>query len=396
MSDLTIRAVAPDEINTAAQLVANTLSGNQRDRSRMLYDTYANRMMNRPGIMPSPYRAAFRKNRLVSLAHVIDFRLRYGRAALKVVGVGIVCTHSSYRRRGYASAVIKDTLTFAAEQGAHLVLLQGNLPSFYQRFGFSPVWPHYTLQFPAQEAAQIEQPSQLRVATPSDLPMMARLYNTLWGSRVTIERPFDIWRWRMTYSRGEAVVIVNKAGTITGYIWHLPDNFSERVEVVVANYAAIKTALAYSGRRWQAGKKNNVLWAVPPDDIIVPYSQQILPMTLSASYAPAGGWMARVIDLHKLLHELMPEIIAQAKATHSDFDPQQLILKIEPDGVSIGLQHIPTSHCHLSLRDFIQLVFGSLRPEMLAIREPLTPKSIQLLDLLFPPRIAALAAWDWY
>ena len=156
--------------------------------------------------------------------------------------------------------------------------------------------------------------------------------------------------------------MVNDEGKIQGYLWHLADDFSERNEIVATSPAAIATALAYSGRRWQSAGYDTIQWSVPPDDVIVPFAQQMLPVTLSASYFPSSGWIARVIDSSAMLEELMPEIIAGASASRRDFDAGKLILRMTPDGVDIGLRDKPQTHCHLSLRDFIQILFGSLRP----------------------------------
>jgi hypothetical protein len=106
--------------------------------------------------------------------------------------------------------------------------------------------------------------------------------------------------------------------------------------------------------------------------------------------------MARIIDSAALIEELMPEIIAQAKSTSLDFKMKNLVLEVQPDGVEIGLTSNRDSFCQLSLRDFIQVLFGSLRPATLAMREPLHEASIHLLETLFPPRVAAIAAWDWF
>jgi predicted acetyltransferase len=114
MSELVVREIQTDEIGYAANLVAEILAGNDRERNRAIYERYAKQLPNRPQGSNSCYRVAFRNKHLVSLIHTIDFSLRYGRAALKVVGVGLLCTHPEYRNRGYASAVLKDTLTFAA------------------------------------------------------------------------------------------------------------------------------------------------------------------------------------------------------------------------------------------------------------------------------------------
>jgi predicted N-acetyltransferase YhbS len=395
MNDFVVRAVQADEVYQAAELVARIFSHDNPDLQQRFYHNFAHVFPKRPLANPQPYRGAFYQNKLVSFLYVTDFTLRYGRAALRVACIGEVCTHEDYRGRAYSGAVIKDTLAYAAEQGAHMVLLDG-ISNYYNRFGFSSVWSQYTLQAPTNIAAKLSQRLQLRAATSADLPYMAQLYNQHWGTRITVERNPASWRWRMQNNRGEISVAVDRTGRIHGYIWHEPNVLSHRSEVVAGNPDAIMTFLAYSGRLWQREGHDTFVWSVPPDDIIISYAQQILPITLQASYFPNGGWMARIIDSAALIAELMPEIIAQAKITSPNFNPKHLILELQSDAVEIGISNNPASYCRLSLRDFIQILFGSLRPATLAMREPLNEASVRLLETLFPPRVAAIAAWDWF
>ena len=185
MSELVVREVQSDEVAHAASLVADVLAGDDRQRNQGIYEQYAKQFPERPDTIDNCYRAVFHKKQIISLAHIYDFFLRYGRAVLKVVGIGMLCTHPDYRNRGYATAVLKDTLTFAAEQGAHLVLLDSKIPGYFQQFGFSPILAKYSLQAPSAEAARLGQPLQLRIATPADSGVMAQLYNHYRGMRVT-------------------------------------------------------------------------------------------------------------------------------------------------------------------------------------------------------------------
>jgi hypothetical protein len=137
-------------------------------------------------------------------------------------------------------------------------------------------------------------------------------------------------------------------------------------------------------------------WALPPDDFLIPHAQQMLPVTLSVQYSPNGGWMARLLDTANLLKTLLPEITAQVSSVDPTFTPEDLILRVESDGVDIGLRAQPEMRCRLSLRDFIQVLFGSLSPALLGIRQGLPAAQVDLLEALFPPRIAALAPWDWF
>ena len=396
MSDLIVRPVHADEMGHVASLIADILAKNASQQYEALYTRYAEHLLTYPQFSFDNLRVAVYKNRIVSVVHTVDFSLRYGRATLNVVGISFVCTIPKYRGRGFAGAVIKDTLTFAAEQGAHLVLVDSPIPTYFQQFGFSPVWTKYTLQIMSALAAELHQPLQIRVAMPSDIPIMAQMYDHYWGMRVTFERSAELWRWRMNHGRGEALVMFGQSGKIQGYIWHLAEDFSAKNEIIATTQPAIATALAYSGRRWQSVGEETVIWSVPPDDVIVPYAQQMIPLSLNASFSPSAGWLARVIDAHALIDVLLPEIIGQINSSPLPFDVHDLILRIAPDGVEIGLQSIPKSICQLSLRDFIQILFGALRPEALAVRHPLSPESIQLLQTIFPARVAAIAGWDWF
>jgi predicted acetyltransferase len=395
MSDFQVRALQAHEVESAADLVARCLAMGDEQRYESLFQHYNHILPSRPHATPQHYRGAFKGNELVSCLVIQDFPLRYGRAFLHVAGIGAVCTHENFRRRGYASAVIKDSLTYAAEQGAAIALLNATIPRFYERFGFSPVWPHYSLQSASALAAQVSQPLSLRLAEPQDLPRMADLYEKHWGGRVCFERSPALWRWRMAYGRDESIVALDSSGMVQGYLWQPKDN-SIRLEVVADSPEAVMSFLAYSGKRSLEAGYDSFIWPVPPDDVIIPYAQQLLPITLSASYFPTEGWMARLIDSAKIIDELLPEIISQAKSQNRDFDETQLLLRVQPDGVDIAFRKEKNSQCRLSLRDFIQILFGSLRPETLAIRQPLSRDSVRMLQSLFPPRVAALAAWDWF
>ncbi|MEO1290608.1 MAG: GNAT family N-acetyltransferase [Chloroflexota bacterium] len=201
MSELTIREITKSEIPKVARFIAQVLAGGNSERYDLLYERYANQLPNRPSQLAWVYRAMFRKQQIASVIHTYDFVLRYGRASLKVVAISMLCTHSQYRHQGYASALLRYTLTYAAEQGAHLVLLNSTINDFFPRFGFSPVWASYTLSSPTALASELKQPHQLRIATPADLAIMAQLYNQYWGMRVTAERPMNWWRWRMEHGR---------------------------------------------------------------------------------------------------------------------------------------------------------------------------------------------------
>lgn len=395
MSDVVVRGIRESELERAAKLVADVFSQGDSRLHEIIANNFLNHLPRRPGTKIEHFRAAFAGKKMVAFARVIEFMLHYGQAKLLVAGLSSVCTHPDYRGKGYASAVIQDILTYTAEQGMHMALLRG-VPDFYEQFGFMPVWAQYTLEAPVEQARQLAQPLKIRDAGIEDISQMANLYNQHWGSRVTFSRSTIIWKWLMWADIGQTIVAVDNAGEIQGYLWHRNGEYTARTEVIANTRQAVQTLLAHDGRRFYDADCDYLVWSVPPDDMIVPFAQTMLPLTLNAHYFPTGGWMGRLIDPSAIVQRLLPEIIAQASSSSAKFNPAKLRLVVDSDGVEIGLQNNPNSQCHLSLRDFVQVLFGSLRPQTLAIRHNLSRESITLLELLFPPRIAALAPWEWF
>src|SRR5688572_21081647 len=110
MTDFLVRALQSSEIEAAADLVATCLAMGDKRRYESLFQHYNHVLPSRPNATPQHYRGAFKGKELVSCLLIQDFPLRYGRAFVHVAGIGAVCTHENYRRRGYATAVIKDSL----------------------------------------------------------------------------------------------------------------------------------------------------------------------------------------------------------------------------------------------------------------------------------------------
>ena len=378
----------------AANLVASVFSSG----ANLLYDSIRTRWLNRIYTRPTEnivhYRGAFIDNQLVSFARLIEFTLYYGDAALRVTGVANVCTHPDFRRLGFSAAVMRDALTHAAEHGAHLALLRTQLRGYYDRFGFMPVWATYGLQAPVAEAMNLYSPLQVRLAQPQDLAQIAQLYQKHWGSRVTFERNPPMWVW-LTSNKHGRMLVASEFDKVEGYLWH-DDSLSNHVEIIADTPEATKALLAYDAKRWRQTNAPMLTWSLPPDDVIIPYLQHELPVKLTAEFLPNAGWMARLVDPSALVKTLLPEIIKQARLVAGEFDRHDLIFTMQSGSVQLGLNNVPETQCELSLRDFIQILFGSLRPYTLALRQNLSGESTQLLELLFPPRVASIGALDWF
>lgn len=389
MSDLLIRQIRPEEYADLADQVARVFSNDDpRLYERLLHEWLAQRP-GKPDFSYEHFRVAIKDGQIVSHALVEPYLLRYGQARLHVSGIGRVCTHPDHRRQGYAAAVIHDALAYMAEQGAHLALLNGTHP-YYHRFGFYPVWPHYRLSVRSHDAARLEAPLLLREARPADVPEMIALFERHWEGRIALIRTPEMWRWRLLTQTEPLRVVEAGSGEVQGYFW----GQGRRAEVIADTPEALMTLFSEAGQHCLERGESWVEWLIPPDDLIAAYARRLLPVTLSAEYFPNGGWMARLIDTGDLIAALLPELTTQARLTNPQFNIQSLEFDCEPDTVRIGLKNERQSACKLNHRDFIQVMFGSLRPAALAGSLHLTAQAVSLLESLFPPRIASIAPWD--
>jgi predicted acetyltransferase len=333
--------------------------------------------------------------RIVSHTVVSPYTMRYGSVALGVSGVGFVCTHPDFRRNGYNAAVMHDSLAYMAEQGTHLALLNST-SHFGTRFGFSPVFPDYCFEVDSAQAANLPKPLRLRPPTPNDIPYMAALYQKHWSSRVTFTRSAELWMWRVSESNRPFMQVVEDGhGHICGYLAASHET-DESAEVVVDNMDAALTLLADAGEHFREAGISRITWLMPPDDALIYYARQVLPVRVSALYQPYSGWTARIIDTEALVDTLLPELIAQARTIMPDISPKNLEFHCQPDVVQVGLRGKSDTCSRIPHEDFIQVMFGSLRPAMLALRSPMSYEAVRLLEALFPPRMAALACWDWF
>ncbi len=399
MEKFSVRHAQPHEFSAVADLIAQVFFGYNKARAQQARHDWLFNRPRAPGFDYAAYRVGVLSDddteRIIAHTVVSPHTLRYGSVFLRVSGVGFVCTHPDYRRSGYTSAVMHDSLAYMAEQGTHLALLDG-IHSFYNRFGFSSVFPVYSFEVDSAQAAHLPMPLRLRPPTQQDVPYMAALYQKHWSGRVTFTRSADLWLWRVAVADRPFMQVVEDArGHICGYIAASYET-DDRAEVIADSMDAALTLLAAAGERFQQAGIKRVTWLIPPDDALVYYARQVLPVRVSASYQPNGGWMARIIDTEALVSTLLPELIAQAHSTMPDLQVSALEFVCEPDVVQIGLKGKPETCSRISHQDFIQVMFGSLRPAMLALRSGMSSDALRLLEALFPPRMAALACWDWF
>jgi predicted N-acetyltransferase YhbS len=398
MSELVVRGVQPAEYEQAIRLAAKTFGRGDADLERRMLCRWHNRQQgNAPDFDYRLHRVGLVDGEVVAHVRLVPGILRYGRARLRVMGLSAVCTAPACRHRGYAAAVIQDALVVTTEHQAHLSLLNG-IANYYDRFGFHAVWPHYYVEFAASDAAHLDSRLTVRPGQPEDIPHITALYEKHWGGRVSFVRSRAMWEWQVwDGTRSYFQVVKDADGQIYGYMAAY-DPTHVMAEIVVDSPEAARAALAEAGRAFLAAGKATIQWLIPPDDALVTYARSWLGVTVKAGYHPTGGWQGRVMDARALVDAVRPELVVQAEAVRPDFNPAELVVEAAGTGITVGLRGQKASYTQLSYPDFTQLMFGSLRPDALAVRDgnALSLEALRLLELLFPPRLACLAGWDWF
>jgi len=392
MTAYVIRSADTNLFQSAGHLVADVFSGdNPRIYERILHDWVAN-LPHRPGFDYELCRVGVVDGELVSQVLIEKNTLLFGNAHLRVAMIGKVATAPNHRHKGYSSALIGDTLATIAEQGAHLAFLN-DLSNFYHHFGFSSVLPDTVLEVDSKQAMDMPHPLGIRHATPADINTIARLYHRHWRNRISFARSEAWWQWKFESSIDPVLVAVTQADTVQGYIWRA--NTGNQLELICDSLPATMTLLSFLGKRMQKLDEPHIQLLIPPDDVVISFVRQMMDFDVRVLYHHQGGWMGRVIDSTALLNALLPEIANRALRLIPDFNDRDLYLTSEGDAVTIGLRSLPQYTLHLSHRDFIQVMFGSLSPVTLALRDHLPVEKVRLLEVLFPPRVSAIAPLNW-
>jgi len=144
---------------------------------------------------------------VVGYLRIFDRRMWLRGARLRAAGIGSVATHPDYRRRGLATALLRDTLALLHRDGYHLSFLGTEIAApFYERLGWRIVrQPSHGA--PAAEAAGLpERPGlTIRPFAPSDLAMVARIHARATRGRTgAVTRSLRYWADHMSWIDDDA------------------------------------------------------------------------------------------------------------------------------------------------------------------------------------------------
>ncbi|MDX1992859.1 MAG: hypothetical protein SF029_10735 [bacterium] len=361
-------------------------------------------LLKKPGFTLKQWRLGTLNHQPIEVIQVEPGMLTCGRALLRVGLLRGLYIDPGYRGEGYLYPLLQDALAILAEQRVHLALMYVE-PSreaediggiLCDDFGFSPAWPLTLLEFDAEEAARLPIKTLLRPAKAADAPRLAALYHQQWESRTSLARSPQSWTWRLPRQlppRAQIAVAETRKGTLEGYC-ALSQIASSHVELVTDTPEAACSLVGEAARTAVNAGLTRLAWWMPPDDAAIAYLRTMLDCTLSAHYGRRWGWMARVIDSGGLIDALLPEATANLRVLRPDVIAPPL-MEAQPEQVRVRLRGQEDTVAVLPYRDFIQWILGGGAP-ILSYNRSLTDHHAALLRAMFPPRVAAVGAWEMF
>ena len=167
--------------------------------------------------------------RVVSALRIWDRQIYLGATPVRMGGIGGVCTHPDYRRRGLASRLMAHTCQVLRAEGYELGLLFTLVPArFYRRFGWCSVpLMGFRAELPRRAEPGRDAPEGPAIEpfeATRDLEETVALYGRYNGGRSgTVLRPRPYWDWAPSLVRGVRPTVVARDETgLVGYLnWRL-------------------------------------------------------------------------------------------------------------------------------------------------------------------------------
>jgi predicted N-acetyltransferase YhbS len=393
-----LRAARPGDLPAILEMTCQAFGEGARERFyNQLYHDSSHRL--------EQSRVAEVDGAIASYVRISDRPIRYGRATLRMGGIGAVATHPRFRGRGLATALLEDAIGYLRSAGYHLSMLFSGIQPFYSRLGWAP-FPEHAFRLPVATAGRSPCPSgyTVRRFDPArDLAAVEHVYDAYNEGRTGPYRRHHRY-WLDGHSRVLGV---------------LPARVAERDGEVVA-YASFRAA-GETFWLYEAGCLTGaadaflpLAWAVVNEartegmstiEGQMPRSHGMLAALQAFAESPIEGrlpqhMMLRVVDLEGLFRSAAPALIERLRQRLEMASGCRAIgfrvageeVRLTVDREVLAVDAGPAPHV-LDLRAdlFFRLLLGE-RPLPLLTEEfaiggvTLNEDDLRLLGVLFPPQ----------
>ena len=401
-----IRASKESEFEEIINLICTVFVEKCRPR-------YASQIYHDSSFQPHQSRVCVVDGKIVSHIRVSDRAIHIGHSIVRLGGIGMVATLPEYRHRGYASALMQDSIVYMEKIGYELSLLFTTIQLFYTKFGWA-TFPQMNFELELGEKKQFE-PSSWRVRefdAETDLVQISQIYDEHNKTRSgTVLRSKSYWR--DTYSHQVGILpslVAEKDGTIGAYAnFGFPTDLdgidpflatyypnlrevgyhSQHLDSLLAVCHAILTSTYKNGLTNLSGRlhRHHPFIALLSEES---GSQPCFSITERAMY--------RIISLFSLFQKMIPEFEQRLEGYRENSVPtsfcfilesQVSTLKINQGKVTVTNDNSGGTKVRIDTHRFLKVLFGDATFGQLeelnhfkGLR--LKPNDIITLDTLFP------------
>ena len=358
----------------------------------------------------------------VSRLWLTPFTLIIGEARVRMDGVGGVGTDDAYRSRGYSRRVLETAIEHMTAGDAALTMLYG-IRDFYPKFGYATAGPdHIAILTDLDRDNALPPDWSVRDFDPDDLVDIQRLYSLNTSRAVGAalrEAGGSVWeqlRKATEDGRKDACrVVTGPDGAIRGYLWRARscwyvqnalETSHKRALVlgeVMADSPAAADAVLAACRIWAkeepaARKINEVVLAFAPEGPLAAAAMR-QDSRLLRNYNACGGSMARVLNVERLMRELLPELKARWIRACDQFEGRlelrtdigSVMLQLDPGTISVA-KSAPKKPAQATVTmpqfELARLALGAFPPEdvLARLQEAPSAEAARVLQALFPLR----------
>ena len=314
-----IRAVREQELEEMIELQCLVFRPGGHER----YNAY---LRGDSSYEPGQTRVVVVDGRIAATLRVWDRTVRVGETAVRMGGIGGVGTHPDHRRRGHASALLRDAIDWMRGRGYPTsVLFTEVATEFYRRHGWASVpMPGFRIAAPGAIATLPELgegAGEWRVEAfdeGRDLGAVMALYDRYnAGLSGSLVRDRAYWDSEPARIRGilPSAVALDAGGNLRGYLnYRIEEGQAEVCELAVDETAASATdaLVRHFLRECAAQEAGEIVGELPHRhpvvDLLCEYCGGDLELTGNATT------MWKVLDLPRLLSALLPELQQRVEA----------------------------------------------------------------------------------
>lgn len=377
-----IRAPRPDELEDMLELMCRAFDLDVDQARDIFYSDPLFDLLER--------RVLVEGKKLVSCLTIVPGVFVLGGARIPLAGIAGVATDEAFRRKGYAAALLRDTILLLHQKKVPLAMLFPFSARYYRKFGWEIASVEWWCDLPAMLLPPFQESQVVRAYREGDLPYLQRLHDIhLSNSSGSFER--DPLRWYWILRQRYQTVLADFQGSVEGYMIYDWQGGRRRVEVREIIFTTSRAQRALLGYLVQL-ENVEVIGVYAPVSRVQHWTSWLTSVPDEALSQAQGGlrptYMLRITHLPALIDCLRP------RWKHWQ---GSIRLIVEDSFVPAGKQEVtiqqgeqaasPAGWARGSIQTWSQIVGGYLNASEAASAGLLTASSMEVildLDDLFP------------